>query len=464
MATVVRPSSGTLSPLEALMWRLERDPRLRSTFGSVSLLDRAPDLDRLRHRLEGALVAVPRLRLRIVDDRNPLGLPRWEPDPDFDLDRHLVAVDRPGADVRTVLDHATDLVASALDHEHPLWTFEVVTGLDGGRAALVQRMHHTITDGEGGIRFSAQFLDADRDAVAPLVAPRPPVATNGDHHPTGPADLLGDVARSAVDLGRWAAGGLLHPSRFTDAGADAIDLARSLGRQLAVVDHGRSEAWRNRSDGRHLEVVSVSFADVRAAADAADVSVNDVFVAAAARAAGAYHREIGTDLPELRVAMPVSTRRRGGGGGGNAFSPTRVVLPTDGDDARTHLAEVSSRLSRTKREAMMQVIEPLAGLADVVPAAVLSRLARRQAETIDLTVSNVRAAPFPVHVAGARILATWALGPVAATPCNITMMSYAGRVDLGLHSDPASVRAPRRLRAALVSAFADLGVADLGVP
>jgi hypothetical protein len=275
--------------------------------------------------------------------------------------------------------------------------------------------------------------------------------------------VLGDVARGAADLGRWAAGGLLHPSRFTGAGADAIDLARSLGRQLAVVDHGHSEPWRTRSDGRHLEVLSVSFPDLRAVADAAGASVNDVFVSAAARAAGAYHREVGAELPALRVAMPVSTRRRGGRGG-NAFSPTRVVLPADGDDARDHLAEVSARLGRTKREAMTQVIEPLAGVADVVPAPVLSRLARRQAGTIDLTVSNVRAAPFPVHVAGARVLATWALGPLAATPCNITMMSYAGRVDLGIHTDPAAVREPRRLRAALVRTFADLGVADLGVP
>ncbi|HSL58125.1 MAG TPA: wax ester/triacylglycerol synthase domain-containing protein [Acidimicrobiales bacterium] len=462
MATSVRPTSSSLSPLETLMWRLGRDPWLRSTFGSVSLLDAEPDLDRLRERLRGALVAVPRLRLRVVDPGGPVGTPQWEDDPDFDLDHHLRAVDAPGhGDLRAVLDHATELVATPLDASRPGWTFEVITGMDDGRAALVQRMHHTITDGEGGIRFSAQFLDVERDAAAPLVSPRPPTTHRDDTGPVGPTERLGDLARNAVDVGRWAAGGLVHPSRFTEAGAEVVDVARSLGRQLVVIDHGRSQAWRSRSDARHLEVLSVSFADLRAVADAAGASVNDVFVAAATRAAGAYHRDQGEALAELRLAMPVSTRRRGGGGG-NAFSPTRVVLPTDEGDAAAHLAAVSSRLQRTKRESFTTVIEPLAGIVDVVPVPVLTRVARRQAATIDLTVSNVRAAPFPLHVAGARILATWALGPLAATPCNITMMSYAGRVDMGLHCDPMAVREPERLRAALRDAFAELGIAEVG--
>ena len=41
---------------------------------------------------------------------------------------------------------------------------------------MLQRLHHTITDGEGGIRISVQFLDFER--TPPL---DPPV-----HPPTGP--------------------------------------------------------------------------------------------------------------------------------------------------------------------------------------------------------------------------------------------------------------------------------------
>ena len=32
---------------------------------------------------------------------------------------------------------------------------------------MVQKMHHTITDGEGGVRMSVEFIDVERDAPEP---------------------------------------------------------------------------------------------------------------------------------------------------------------------------------------------------------------------------------------------------------------------------------------------------------
>jgi len=39
----------------------------------------------------------------------------------------------------------------------------------------------------------------------------------------------------------------------------------------------------------------------------------------------------------------------------------------------------------------------------------------------------------------------YALGPVAGTAFNVTMLSYCDRVDLGLHVDPVAVADPGRL-------------------
>ena len=47
------------------MWRVDKDPHLSSTFGTVSVLDRPPDFDALRARMERATWAVPRLRWRV---------------------------------------------------------------------------------------------------------------------------------------------------------------------------------------------------------------------------------------------------------------------------------------------------------------------------------------------------------------------------------------------------------------
>ena len=66
-----------MSDAEGLMWRLEKDPHLSSTFGNVTILDRRPDFDRLRARMERALAetvitglphTVPFLRRLIVDE------------------------------------------------------------------------------------------------------------------------------------------------------------------------------------------------------------------------------------------------------------------------------------------------------------------------------------------------------------------------------------------------------------
>ena len=54
-----------MSDAEGLMWRLEKDPYLSSTFANVTVLDRAPDMDRLRARLERATHVIPRRRQRV---------------------------------------------------------------------------------------------------------------------------------------------------------------------------------------------------------------------------------------------------------------------------------------------------------------------------------------------------------------------------------------------------------------
>ena len=77
-----------MSDVEALMWSLEADPHLSSTFANLTLFDRSPDHDRLRRRLWRATRVVPRLRRRVVAGPGLL-TPSWEDDPAFDLDQHV---------------------------------------------------------------------------------------------------------------------------------------------------------------------------------------------------------------------------------------------------------------------------------------------------------------------------------------------------------------------------------------
>ncbi|MFP5488676.1 MAG: wax ester/triacylglycerol synthase domain-containing protein, partial [Acidimicrobiia bacterium] len=168
----------TMSDAEGLMWRLEKDPYLSSTFATVTILDRAPDVDALRRRLERAVVTVPRLGHRVQAAPGNLAPPVWVDDPDFDIDWHVrrIACPKPGT-LRQVLDLAALIMADPLDRTRPLWQFVVVEGLRGGKAAMIQKMHHAITDGERGVQLALQYMDVERDA------PEPP--TPRHHEPDG---------------------------------------------------------------------------------------------------------------------------------------------------------------------------------------------------------------------------------------------------------------------------------------
>lgn len=457
-----------MSDLEALMWGLEADPHLSSTFANLTFMDRSPDPERLRNRLWYATREVPRLRRRVAPGLGPM-TPRWEEDPAFDLDRHLKRVRLPKgateADVRTL---ATELVREPFDPERPLWEFTVFDGLPGGRSAMVQKMHHSITDGKGGIRLSVAFVDLEREpAEAPGTTPPPPAGASGSDAASrpGPVEVIGealaDAARRNVDGARRLVEGAADLARdplhlgavLAGLPAETAAAAQSVVRQLGVTDSMRSPLWRERSLDRALEVFQVPFAAVKELSSALGVSVNDVFVAAAAGGAGRYHRARGVDVDELRMAMPISTRTDRAAAG-NAFAITRTLVSVEADPRR-RLAAVHDRLAVTKSE-KLAVGDGLARLGRLVPRPAMALVARQQAMTVDFTTSNVRAAPFDLYLAGALMEANYPLGPIAGTAWNLTTMSYRGHLDLGLHVDTGAVEEPAALAADIRDAFAEL--------
>ena len=448
------------------MWALDADPHLSSTFANVTLFDHPADLARFRERMADALVAVPRLRRRVEEGLAGLGTPTWVDEPEVDLDRHVrrVTLDRPGT-MRQLLDLAVEVAATPFDRARPLWEFVLVDGLEDGRGAMVQKLHHTITDGVGGIRMSEQFIDLERDP-GPRPDPSPP--PEADPPPPGPdspvdslTDALSELTRTPRELVRQAvegtAGLVGDPARLTELPGDAAATVRSLVRQLGVTGSALSPLWQERGLERRLELLEVPLDRAKAASAALGGSVNDLFVAGAAGGAGAYHRARGVEVDELRMAMPVSTRAKGGSRtpAGNAFAPTRVRVPTD-PDPRARFAEVSARLAVTKEERAVGFAGAVAGLGTLLPGPVLTRLVRQQTATVDFTTSNVRGAPFPLYIAGARIEGNHPIGPLGGTAWNLTTISVDGSLDMGLHLDAGAVDDPVLLRTSLEASFAEL--------
>lgn len=449
-----------MTDVEALMWNLEKDPHLSASIANVTVFDVAPDPDRLRERLERAVTMVPRLHQRVVPALGRLAPPEWRDDPDFDLDYHLrwVALPAPGS-LRQLLDLTATLVHSPFDRTRPLWEFVVIEGLEGGGAAMVQKLHHAIADGEGSIRMSEQFIDLAPDATEPIAPDRPAPQMIDTSLVETTVDTLTHQLRRTLGVARRAVEGsaalVQDPRRVAALAEDAVELGRSAMRQVLVSDPARSPLWLERSLRRRIEVLQVPLDDAKAAAKALGGSLNDIFVAAAAGGAGAYHRAAGAPVDELRITMPVSTRKDGSAGG-NAFTPTRLLVPVGIEDPAARFSAIRERLDATKRERAMGVVAGLAGVANLLPTSVAVRLARQQVETVDFATSNVRGAPFPLFIAGARILANYPVGPTGGTAWNLTLMSYDGSLDMGLNADVGAVQDPAMLRDAIATEFAAL--------
>jgi len=83
-----------MSNSDAFTWAMEADPRLRSTIVSLLILDERPDWDAVTHRFDRLSRVLPVFRQRVV--ASPvLAPPRWEYDPDFDLDYHVRRIAAP---------------------------------------------------------------------------------------------------------------------------------------------------------------------------------------------------------------------------------------------------------------------------------------------------------------------------------------------------------------------------------
>ncbi len=467
-----------MSPAEALMWLVEKDPALRSDFVNIALLEHAPDEDRLRAKVRQTIDAIPRLGQRVVSAPLRIAPPQWQADPTLDLDYHLrrVSVPAPGG-MRELLDLAALLSAAPLDRSRPLWEFTVVEGLAGGGAAMLQRLHHTITDGVGGLKLSLSLVDFESDPVEGRAADAPvgPMVLAGlvreDTRPNdarpSTLDLVTDALgfalardRELVAHGMGTVAGLVaHPTSVARRAGETIRLAGSVRRQVLVTQSARSPLLAARSLGRRFEVFSVSLDDTHRAAKALGGSINDCFVAGVAGALGLYHERLGVPIDELRMAMPVSTREHSDTAA-NRFAPSRVMVPVGPDhavgpdDVAARFAVVHERLAGVRDEPALAAVEPLAELLAFLPTAVLVTATRNQARTIDFATSNLRGSPVDLFIGGARIVANYPMGPRAGSALNVTMLSYCGELHMGLNIDPAAITEPDLLLDCLAASFA----------
>jgi WS/DGAT/MGAT family acyltransferase len=428
--------------------------------GELTVKDVCRLVDRRLHLL-------PPFRQRLVQVPFGLDLPYWIQDPDFDIDFHIreSAVPPPGDD-RHLGETAARIFARPLDRAHPLWELYLIHGLEGGRVALLSKVHHSVADGIAGNEILSILLDDSAEGRD--VPPPPPDDRRGERAP-GEIEML---VRGALGLPRQPLRALRAIPRalpnLTDLpGANAIPGGPALSGVLTRVrralgsdeDDGVLEVSTARpprtsfngpvSPHRRFAFGSLSLDSVKALKNELGITVNDVVVALAATAVRDWLKERG-ELPDdpLVAMVPVSVRseeeRRTFG---NRISAMIVPIATNEPDPRRRLMRTHELLKSAKVRNNALPAELLTDATAFIPPAVAALAARatvgilsRTRPPLNLVISNVPGPRDPLYLAGAKLEGHFPVSVVMdGVGLNITVMSYRDHVDFGIVADREQV-------------------------
>ena len=85
------------------------------------------------------------------------------------------------------------------------------------------------------------------------------------------------------------------------------------------------------------------------------------------------------------------------------------------------------------------------------------KIADRHRPLFNVTISNVPGPPFPLYIGGARVVASYPLGPIFdGGGLNMTVMSYMDSLDVGLNACPELIPDIETLVAGLHSSLEEL--------
>ncbi len=479
-----------LSGLDASFLYLET-PTSPMHVGAVLLLRPTagtPFGARLLARIVARLDRVPLFANRLMPMPFELDHPAWIPAVDLEPARHIrtITVEAPGDDAALAAAVAR-LHARPLDRARPLWAMWLIEGLAGGGVALYAKVHHCAADGAGALAALRALVDGPDDGLddgldgGPDEGEAPAAALRGDWAaideralvksslvrgvawPFGAASALAGLAADAMARRREA------------ASADSNAPARSFEAPATVFNKSIGAA-------RTLAFARLDLARLRAVAEGAGATLNEVFLTVVAGALRRYLDARGA-LPEAPLVAAVPVAERGPPAGlfgltgeaeaeANRIGVMLVGLASDeaSDAARLPLVMAQNRAARTAYRAL-----PATGLrrwALVGGPFIAARAARlhaslaladRHPPPFNLVVSLLMAPPGPLSLAGAVVEGAFPVSVVQdGAGLNVTAIAREGVLEVGLVACALAIPNPAVLAAQLEVALAALPLASPG--
>jgi diacylglycerol O-acyltransferase len=455
-----------LSPLDAVLLELEQeDEAAHMQVGWVAFFDplpngERPSLEKLREQVRERIGETSMLRRRLSMPRvNPLSLPVWLPDPDFDVGQLIdrAHLPQPGGEAE-LTDWLDDYFSRRLDRSRPLWETTLLEGLEGNRWALVSKLHHCLIDGISGANLVAALVDVEPEPTPEETQKKLSVLVSWFREEA----TRGVLMRLRGVVGEAVGGGVdatLHPHKVREIHLRSRATAETLIRN-ELTPAPPTSLNQPIGPNRRLATVDLPLADLERVKQELGGTLNDVVLAAIAGGLRRLFEQRGEDVDYVRMMVPVGLRQAGKAlTAGNEVSSLFVDLPIAEPEplVRYHaIAAMTEKLRGDNGSADTDLAAQLAGLPSPLTQTVVARLAFAP-HLSNITIASVPVSPFTLYALGAPMQRLTPLIPIFSDHAlGVAVVSYDDRVSFGLHADRDAVPDLELVRAGIEETLREL--------
>ncbi len=384
------------------------------------------------------------------------GMPCWIEDKEFDLESHFfhLSLPKPGR-IRELLALVSKLHSGQLDRAKPLWESYLIDGLEDGRVAIYNRIHHALVDGIAAMRMFQRAMSEDPNerGMPPFWARPPARRTRSTPEEAGTLAKLMDV----VGLVKSQAGTM--PTVVKEV-ARSLWQARSDPDYVSVFQAPVTPMNTRISGSRRFAAQSWSLDRIKAAGKRLNVTLNDVVMAMTAGALRRYLIDMDKLPAKPMVAMIPVSLRRDESDSGNQVGLVLANLGTNEPSASQRLKIIHDSIETSKRRfasmTQQEIMNYLATVMGINGVNILTGIAPSW-QAFNVVVSNVPGPKNRLYFNGAEIEGVYPVSIVIdGQALNITLNSYADKLEFGLIACRRSLPSMQRLLAYLEESLVEI--------
>jgi len=354
----------------------------------------------------------------------------WDEDQEFDLDHHFrhIALPHPGR-IRELLTYISQEHSALLDRAKPLWTCNIIEGIEGNRFAMYFKIHHAMVDGIAGMRLVEKSLSHDPDAksIVPLWCVEGPRAKRIK---TPPKSRIKKIMGTLKDQFEATPKVMYELSQtiFKDMGRNP-DYVSSFQAPSSILN-------QRVSSSRRFAAQSFELGRLSKIAKTLGVTINDVVLAICSGALREYLLSQHALPKKPLIAMVPASVRDDNSDVSNRITMILANLGTDKETPLERLQiirrSVLNAKQRFKRMNSNQILNYSALVYGAAGLNIVSGMMPKH-QAFNIVISNVPGPREPLYWNGAKLDALYPASIVLdGQALNITMTSYLDKLEVGL--------------------------------